>query len=145
MADGGLPTAKELLPLILLPLMSGSSSLRERISYAFRVLQKVEKKNGRSEKLDKMHAILYALAYKFLKVDEFQLIKEEISMTELGQMLVDDGIKIGEMRGKRDGIAALIETCQELGLSREETAQKVMLRFDYTRKKAMAEVRRCWK
>lgn len=82
-------------------------------------------------------------------------------MTELGQMLVDDGIKIGEkrgeIRGKRDGIrigkrngikigeAALIETCQELGLSREETAQKVMLRFGYTRKKAMAEVRRCWK
>lgn len=156
-AGQGLPTAQELLPLVLLPLMSGASSLRERISYAFRVLHKVEKEAGRSEKLDKMHAILYAFAYKFLKAEEFRLIKEEISMTELGQMLVDDGIKIGEKRGeirgekrgKRDGIRigteALIETCQELGLSCEETAQKVMLRFGYAHKKAAEEVQRCWK
>ena len=40
--------------------------------------------------------MLYAFADKFLKGKDLEKVKEEISMTKLGEMLVEDGIKKGE-------------------------------------------------
>ena len=38
-------------------------------------------------------------------------------------------LEVGIERGREEGICALIQTCQELGLSREETEQKVKEKF----------------
>lgn len=51
------------------------------------------------EELDKMQAVLYALAVKFLDEMELKEIKEAMTMTKLGQMLVDDGIEKGIEKG----------------------------------------------
>lgn len=39
--------------------------------------------------------MLYAFADKFLDRKDLEKVKEEISMTKLGEMLVEDGIKKG--------------------------------------------------
>lgn len=51
-----------------------------------------------------MQAMLYLFAAKFLTKDEWKDIKEEIGMTGLGQMLVDDGIQKGIQKGIQQGI-----------------------------------------
>ena len=146
--SGRLPDAKELLPLILMPLMSGASSIKERISYAFKVLRDVEKRSGKTEKLEKMQAILYAFAGKFLKTKELDQVKEEIKMTVLGEMLREDGIKEGikkgERKGERKGVKALVITCKEIGLDYDTTIEKVMLRFDYGLDEAEEAVKSFW-
>ena len=42
--------------------------------------------------------MLYAFADKFLDGKDLEKVKEEISMTKLGEMLVEDGIKKGEKK-----------------------------------------------
>lgn len=43
-----------------------------------------------------IESMLYAFADKFLNRKDLEKVKEEISMTKLGEMLVEDGIKKGE-------------------------------------------------
>ena len=44
---------------------------------------------------EKTMAMLYTLADKFLSAGELEEVKEALSMTRLGQMLYDDGLKKG--------------------------------------------------
>ena len=43
-----------------------------------------------------MEAILYAFAVKFLGKNDLEIIKEAIAMTELGEMIWDDGVEQGK-------------------------------------------------
>ena len=47
--------------------------------------------------------MLYAFADKFLSGKDLQKVKEEISMTELGRMLIEDGIEKGRKEGIEKG------------------------------------------
>ena len=47
--------------------------------------------------------MLYAFADKFLKGKDLQRVKEEISMTELGRMLIEDGRTEGRIEGRIEG------------------------------------------
>ena len=68
-------------------------------------------------------AMLYALADKFLDGKDMEEIKEAIIMTRLGQMLLDDGIKIGMERGIELGL----EQGKELGSERSyELMQRLL-------------------
>ena len=49
-----------------------------------------------------MQAVLYALAVKFLDSKDLEEVKEEFSMTLLGQMLVNDGIEKGRSETLRE-------------------------------------------
>lgn len=51
-----------------------------------------------------MEAVLYLMADKFLEPAELNKLKEEIHMTQLGQMLVDWGIEQGLEQGLEKGI-----------------------------------------
>lgn len=46
--------------------------------------------------------MIYAFADKFLQGKDLEKVKEELSMTELGRMLVEDGIKKGKEEGKAE-------------------------------------------
>ena len=48
--------------------------------------------------------MLYVFACKFLKEEELAKVKEEIGMTILGKMLMDDGIEKGIEKGIEQGI-----------------------------------------
>ena len=87
--------------------------------------------------LEKMQAVLYTLADKFLTKTELNRIKEMIAMTKLGEMLVADGIEKGIEKG-------IVETCRELGVSFEETAEKIKQRFCISENEAMEIVRKYW-
>ena len=72
-----------------------SSPLADRFLEGFRLLKTAEKDIGR-ESLARMQALLYVFAGKFLNKDDLQKVKEAISMTILGEMLVKDGLRQGE-------------------------------------------------
>lgn len=127
---------RDLVLAAISPLMSGQMSLRERVLKALGYLREPCNKMPEDE-LDKLQSILYALAAKFLDDADLEKIKEAIMMTRLGQMLVDDGIK--------QGLKALTETCKELGLSYEQTVEKIRDRFGLSEEKSKEAVERYWK
>lgn len=113
------PDREELVSLMLMPLMGGKSSKLQRILYSYQAMKEAEQEpeQADSQELTKMQAILYTFASKLLRREELEKVKEAIGMTELGQMLVDDGIKIGEKRGEIRG--------EKRGIKRGEKKGKV--------------------
>ena len=102
-------TRDDLVPLLLTPLMSGDTTVYERIVRGFRILRKAQ--GGlETEELKKMQAILYTFACKFLTEEEVKKIKEEMDMTLLGQLLVEDGWN----RGIKEGIEKGMKLMQHL-------------------------------
>lgn len=87
----------ELVALIFTPLMEGELSQKVRIEKGLQILQR-EYDSGNREELQRMQAVLYAFAAKFLSRMELEDIKEVIAMTVLGQMLMEKGIEKGEDR-----------------------------------------------
>lgn len=82
-------TKSDLIPLILTPLMDGQSSLMERFRAAFCTIKQC--KSLTSKETQKMEAVVYAMAEKFL--DEFDLnqLRKEIRMTRIGKMMLEEG------------------------------------------------------
>ena len=80
------------------------------------------------EDKDKMVAMLYAMADKFLEVIDLERLKEEIAMTRLGQMIWEDGVAEGEAKGRlatfieliRDGVITTKEAAQRLNMTQDE-------------------------
>ena len=95
-------TREELFPLLFTPLMNSETRQLKRIRQSIHILKKAEQKLPEND-IQKMEAILYILAGKFLKEDELAVIKEEIVMTKLGQMIWDDAIEKGREEGERIG------------------------------------------
>ena len=93
---------QDLLPVLMSPLMSGEMPQKERILRGVGYLRENYTGVG-EEELNKMQAVLYALAVKFLNETELKEIKEAMVMTKLGQMLVDDGIEMGIEKGIEKG------------------------------------------
>ena len=78
-------TKEDLISIALCPLMGGKSSHKERISKAFYLMHSAEE--IKKEDKDKIEAMLYAMADKFLEAVDLKKLKEEIAMTRLGQMI----------------------------------------------------------
>ena len=55
-----------------------------------------------SEDIRKIEAVIYAMADKFLESMDLEEIVEDISMTRLGQMLVNKGIHSGIEQGTNE-------------------------------------------
>lgn len=85
------------------------------------------------------------MADKFLENAELEELKEEIKMTRLGQMLINDGIEQGVAQGVTVGIKALVDTCQELKVLKEDTVERIMKGFDLSREEAEQNVEKYWK
>lgn len=80
---------KDLIPMLLTPLMDGEMSEKERILQGFKWLEK-EYPDVNKEEIVKMQAVLYVLANKVLSKDELTEVREVIRMTPLWQMLMED-------------------------------------------------------
>lgn len=93
---------EDIIPLLLSPLMAEKPEQKNRIMDGIHILKKAENSFSRSE-VQKMEAILYAFAVKFLNNDDLTVVKEAIAMTKLGQMIWDDAIKEGERIGQEIG------------------------------------------
>ena len=153
MSKGKVPDVKDLAPLMLTPLMSGESSQMERFSFGFDVLRQVEKVHGSNIKTEKMQAVLYTFANKFLEPRDLNQIKEMISMTVLGEMLVNDGLQKGLEKGLEKGLAqgfekgisSLIRTCQNLNATRNITKDNIIKEYDLSEPDAEKYMEKYWK
>ena len=90
-------TKQELIALTFTPIMGGKLTKTEKIIKSIRIV----KSSDNEYKYD-IESMLYAFADKFLKGKDLEKVKEEISMTELGRMLIEDGIEKGKTEGKTD-------------------------------------------
>ena len=88
---------EEMIPVLLTPLMNSEHTIQNRILGSIRILKKAEAVFSDQE-IRRMEAILYILAAKFLNESELKMIKEEMAMTKLGQMIWDDAVKQGRAR-----------------------------------------------
>lgn len=79
----------DLIPLVLTPLMGGESSLMERFRAAFRTIK--QSKACTSKETQKMEAVVYAMAEKFLDEADLEQLRKEIRMTRLGKMMLEEG------------------------------------------------------
>ena len=93
---------KDLIPVLLSPLMGGKSEIKTRILEGIKAVNR-EDKLINIEEAKKMEAMLYALANKLLSRADLEKIKEEVKMTILGQMLRDDFIEEGRIEGRQEG------------------------------------------
>ncbi len=139
-AKGVALTKTDLVPLLLTPLMSGSLEIGERIIKSLKILHTAEASITQLE-LEKMQAVLYTFADKFLDKNKLAKVREVIKMTLLGEMLVNDGIELG----REQALQVVIEICEELGLTFEQTVEKVVTRFDKEPRSAREIVERYWK
>lgn len=135
-------TRDDLILLSMCPLMAGEMDQKERIKTAFSIVQKVR---GSGEEIRKIEAVIYAMAEKFLDSMELDEIKEEIKMTRLGQMLVNEGISQGISQGLSQGIGALIEYAQEFGQSFDAVKMKIIEKFSITAEEADDYMEKYWK
>ena len=125
-----------MVPLLLSPLMSGRLTIGERIVKSLHFLQSASNAVTKTE-LEKMQAVMYTLALKFLSKKDLGKVQEMIFMTELGQMLVDDGIEIGLKRGLSQGerkIVSLIRKKFSKGLTISAISEELELDSTYVKK-----------
>ena len=102
----------DLVPLSLCLLMGGKMALVDRVKAAFEIIRRV--KGVCAEDAAKLEAVLYVMADKFLKQEEMEKIKEEISMMKLSQVLFDMGKEEGKSEGRSEGINEGIDQVNRL-------------------------------
>lgn len=124
-------TKEDLTPLLLAPLMSGSMDIEDRITESITMIQEAGAALSELE-MEKMQAVLYVLADKFLSGDGINRVKERIAMTKLGQMIFDDGVK----KGLEQGIEQTVEILMEEGFSKDHIIKKLKEKFSLSRKEA---------
>jgi hypothetical protein len=109
--SGEVLTKKDLVPLILCPLMGGNMTQKERIRAAYSITK--EAIEIPVEEIQKIEAVLYAMADKFLDRKELEELLEEIGMTKLGQMLFEKGEKSGVEKAKLESAGNLLDLLDE--------------------------------
>ena len=117
-------TKADLVPLVLCPLMGGKSSQKDRIHKAYGIIRNATE--IKKEDADKLEAMLYAMADKFLEATDLEKLKEEIAMTRLGQMIWQDGVAEGEAHGEARGKQnAFLEMIRDGFISEKEAAKRL--------------------
>ncbi|MFR2848700.1 MAG: hypothetical protein ACLTC4_16965 [Hungatella hathewayi] len=76
---------KDLVPLLLATLMSGTMAQKDRIIQSSQLIQESEQLD--KEEGAKMLSVLYALANKFLNDDDLKKVREVLFMTRLGHAI----------------------------------------------------------
>lgn len=106
----------DLVMLALTPLMEGKISIKDRIKKAFQIVSR--EICMKTDEIQKLQAVIYAFAEKFLESEEMNEIKGEINMTKLGQMLVNDGKSMGKAE-------AIIDFLDAKGLITDDLRKKI--------------------
>ena len=93
----------------LTPLISSEQDRKDTIKTAILLAKQDTRVTA-----EKTVAILYTMADKFLQGSDLEEIKEVVAMTRLGQMIYDDGLKVGEEKGREEGRARMIALTKTL-------------------------------
>ena len=84
--------------------------------------------------MEKMQAVLYTFADKFLNKNELDNVKEVITMTTLGRMIFNDGVE--------KGIRAMVLENLEEDVCDERICEKLQKHFSLTREEAEEKVQK---
>ncbi len=76
--------------------------------------------------IEKLEAVIYAMADKFLESMDMEEIKEDMRMTKLGQMLLNEGLATG-----RADMIRIIRHKLSKGLNSVETAELLEMDHNY--------------
>ena len=90
-------TKQDLVPMTLCTLMGGKLSQKERITKAFEFSRQAEKDIPKEE-INKIEAVMYAMAEKFLDEVDMEEVREAVKMTKLGTMLINEGREEGRCK-----------------------------------------------
>lgn len=104
-------TGEDLVTLSFIPLMSGIESRSKRTLDSIELAGKI---SGDDDKLQCL-SLLYALFDKFGDEASKIKFKEMISMTEIGRMIREDGVKEGLEEGLKEGLKEGIKKGKEEG------------------------------
>lgn len=132
---GGEVAKADLVPLGLTSIMGGESSLKERIVRSYRITQ--ASKGVAAEDINKIEAVIYTMADKFLNELEIEEVQELMAMTKVGQILVNKG----KIEGKIEG---MVSAYKDIGLSLEDVITKVSERLEKEAEELRDEIIRCW-
>lgn len=111
-------TKQDLVALTFTPIMSGKLTKLDRIIKSIRIVKKID-----NEYRYDVESMLYAFADKFLDGKDLEKVKEEISMTKIGEMLVQDGIEKGKVEGKEEQAIETAKIAIKEGMSDELIAR----------------------
>lgn len=92
-------TDEEILSLTFIPLMKGKLTRTERTLKSIELADKIES----GEKKIKCLTMLYALLEKFGDEESKKRFKEVFNMTEIGKMILEDGMAKGMEKGMEKG------------------------------------------
>ena len=90
------------------------------------------------EKEEQLKVLAGILTFTDKVIDKMyaKRLKEELQMTLVGQMLMDEGIQKGREEGREEGLRALIQDNIETGISREQILEKLQKRFQLSEAQA---------
>lgn len=125
---------KDFISVVLAPLMSGEMSVKERLLRGVEFLR-THSADLDAEEYRQLEAMLYALATRFLDNDDLNEITEGLSMTKLGEMLMEKGME--------KGIEALILDNLEDGKTEAQILDKLERRFSLNRERAKEYFDKC--
>ena len=106
-ARGETITKTDLVKLSLSPLMSGDTTLKNRILAAYDVTN--EASDITPYERQKIEAVIYTMADKFLDSMSMEEVEAAIKMTRLGQMLYKDGFNDGTDKTKLESAMNLLD------------------------------------
>ena len=90
------------------------------------------------EKEEQLKVLAGILTFTDKVIDKMyaKRLKEEMQMTLVGQMLMDEGIQKGREEGREEGLRALIQDNIETGISRAQILEKLQKRFQLSEAQA---------
>ena len=132
-------TDEELMELMILPLTVKGKKEKQPV-----IISAVELAKRIADRKQALEALAGILTFSDKLIDEAykRQIKEEMRMTQIGQMLIDEGMEKGIEKGMEKGIQALIEDNREGGVSDERIIEKLQKRFSMDRGKAESYLER---
>lgn len=128
------------------------TSTFKHVAHFFKNKRKNEMYQPLDEKIEERHLEAYLdLLSVFTGDEHYKAIEDELlEQQREGKVItmcnvVERFIKEGKEEGIKEGIKAMVETCYELGLSKEETLQRVQTKFSMPEEEAAEYVEKSWK
>ena len=122
-------TKEDLVPLVLCPLMGGKTSIKDRIKRSIAITR--ASKDVAKEDVDRIEAVIYAMADKFLGKPELEEVWEMMKMTTLGEIIMREGKsekladQIRKKLAKGKSVAEIADALEET----EEVIEKMIKEY----------------
>ncbi len=128
----------ELMKLIILPLTyKGKERKKQAVKEAVELAKQI---SDQKEKTFVLSGIL-VFADKIIDIETSKYIKEVVRMTQVAELLLEEGREEGRRESRLQGIHALVESLESLLIPEETIVEQLVERYQLTRDEANAFIR----